>query len=146
MGAAALVAAAADPGEEGQALQALAVYGTYDDLGSLVAGLADRYFVPPLDWLGVHVGLPVAGAHVGRRLDRFQPAAEVKALWPRPILVIHGKADRIVRFEHGQNLLDEALQPKYHYWIDGGDHNDVVADPTVSKAVLLFFDNARSII
>ena len=146
MGAAALIAAAADPGEEGQALEALAVYGTYDDLGSLVTGLADRYFVPPLDWLAVRAGLPIAGAHAGRRLDRFSPAAEVKSLWPRPILVVHGKNDRIVRFEHGQNLLGEALQPKYYYWVEGGDHNDVVSDPVVSKAVLLFFDNARSII
>ena len=146
MGAAALIAAAADPGEEGQALEALAVYGTYDDLGRLVSGLAERYFVPPLDWLAVHVGLPIAGAHAGRRLDRFSPGAEVKALWPRPILVVHGKRDRIIRFEHGEDLLDAALQPKYHYWIDGGDHNDVVSDPVVSKAVLLFFDNARSII
>ena len=41
---------------------------------------------------------------------------------------------------------DNALQPKYHYWVDNGDHNDVVADPVVSRAVVLFFDNARSII
>jgi fermentation-respiration switch protein FrsA (DUF1100 family) len=146
MGAAALIAAAADPGEDGQSLEALAVYGTYDDLGSLVEGLAHRYFVPPLDWLAIHAGLPIASAHAGRRLDRFAPAEEVKALWPRPILVIHGKGDRIIGFEHGQNLLDSALQPKYHYWLDKGDHNDIVADPIVSKAVLLFFDNARSII
>ena len=146
MGAAALIAAAADEGPEGQALAALAVYGTYDDLGALVGNLADRYFVPPLDWLAVHAGLPIASAHVGRRLDRFAPAAEAKGLWPRPILIIHGMDDRIIRFEHGQNLLGGALQPKYHYWVEGGDHNDVVADPTVSKAVVLFFDNARSII
>ena len=146
MGAAALIAAAADEGPEGQALAAIAVYGTYDDLGSLVAGLANRYFVPPLDWLAVRAGLPIASAHAGRPLGRFKPADEAKALWPRPILVIHGKGDRIISFEHGQGLLDGALQPKYHYWIDGGDHNDVVSDPVVAKAVTLFFDNARSII
>jgi alpha-beta hydrolase superfamily lysophospholipase len=146
MGAAALIAAAADPGPDGQALEALAVYGTYDDLGSLVGGLAEHYFVPPLDWLAVHAGLPIAGAHVGRRLDRFAPAEEVQALWPRPILVVHGKGDRIIPFDHGQRLLDNALQPKYHYWVDDGDHNDVVSDPVISRAVVLFFDNARSII
>ena len=146
MGAAALIAAAADEGPEGQALEALAVYGTYDDLGSLVGGLADRYFVPPLDWLAVHVGLPIASAHVGRRLDRFAPGDELDGLWPRPILIVHGKNDRIIRFDHGQNLLNRAMQPRYHYWVDGGDHNDVVADPLISKAVVLFFDNARSIL
>ena len=144
MGAAALIAAAADP-NEGQALEAVAAYGTYDDLGALVRTVTDRYFIPPLDWLAVRVGFPIASAHVGRLLDRFSPADELQHLWPRPILVIHGKNDRIIDFAHGQNLLDKALQPKYHYWADG-DHNDVVADPVLSRTVLLFFDNAASII
>lgn len=146
MGAAALIAAAADASEEGQALEALAVYGTYDDLGALVRTLANDYFVPPLDWLAVRAALPVASLHAGRDLAAFRPGKEVQALWPRPILVIHGKNDRIIDFRQGENLLDHALQPKYHYWVTGGDHNGVVSDPVVSKAVLLFFDNARSII
>lgn len=146
MGAAALIAAAADPSEEGQAIEALAVYGTYDDLGSLVKSVSDYYFVPPLDWLTMNAGVPVASAHVGRRLDRFSPAREVQALWPRPILVVHGKRDRTIDFRHGQGLLDHALQPKYHFWVNEGDHNSVVADPVVSRAVLLFFESAGSII
>ena len=146
MGAAALVAAAADPGPEGQALEALAVYGTYDDLGALARSVCDTYFVSPLGWMAVHLGMPIADAHAGRRLERFSPAREVKELWPRPILVIHGKRDRTIDFRHGQGLLDGALQPKYHYWVNDGDHNAIVADPVLSRAVLLFFENARSII
>ena len=145
MGAAALIAAASDE-TDGQALEAIAAYATYDDMGSLVGGLADRYFIPPLDWLAVKAGLPIASAHAGRPLARFAPAAEVEKFWPRPILVIHGKGDRIIDFDHGQELYRRALQPKYRYWLHGADHNDVVADPVLSKAVLLFFDNARSII
>jgi len=102
MGAAALVAAAADPSPEGQAIEAVAVYGTYDDLGSLVGTMCDNFFIPPVGWMAVHVGLPIADAHVGRRLGQFSPAEEVKSLWPRPILVIHGKKDRIIDFRHGQ--------------------------------------------
>ena len=146
MGAAALVAAAADPGSEGQAIEAVAVYGTYDDLGSLVRSMCENYFVPPMGWMAVHLGLPIADAHVGRRLEQFSPAREVKDLWPRPIFVIHGKGDRTIDFRHGQALLDSALQPKYFYWVKDGDHNAIVADPVVSKAALLFFDTARSII
>jgi alpha-beta hydrolase superfamily lysophospholipase len=145
MGAAALIAAAGEP-DEGQSLEAVAVYGTYDDLGALVSTAAHRYFVPPLDWLAVHAGLPIASAHAGRPLGHFAPAGEVQKLWPRPILVIHGKADRVIDFDHGQELHRRALQPKYHYWLDRADHNDVVADPALSRAVLLFFDHARSII
>lgn len=146
MGAAALIAAAADTGDEGQALEAVAVYGTYDNLGGLVRTLSQRYFVPPLGWMTVHAGLPIASAHAGRNLDRFSPATEIGMIWPRPVMVIHGKGDRIIDFEHGQNLLRNARQPRYYYWVDRGDHNDVVADPVLSQAVLLFFENARPII
>jgi alpha-beta hydrolase superfamily lysophospholipase len=146
MGAAALIGAAADPGAEGQSIEAVAVIGTYDNLGSLVNSMAGYYFVPPLGWLAVHAGLPVASAHVGRPLGSFSPAREVQGLWPRPILVVHGKRDRIIDFRHGEALLDAALQPKYHFWVNDADHNAVVADPVVSRAVLLFFDNAHSII
>ena len=146
MGAAALIAAAADPGEDGQAIEAVAVIGTYDNLGSLVKSMAGYYFVPPLGWLAVNAGVPLASAHVGRPLNDFSPAREVQALWPRPILVVHGKRDRVVDFRHGEALLDSALQPKYHFWLSDSDHNAVVADPAVSRAVLLFFDNAHSII
>ena len=145
MGAAALIAAAGED-DEGQALEAIAAYGTYDDLGALVETVAHRYFVPPLGWLAIRAGLPIASAHAGRPIGRFAPIAEVQKLWPRPILVIHGKADRIIDFSHGQDLHRQALQPKYYYWVDRADHNDVVADPVLSRAVLLFFDNARSII
>lgn len=146
MGAAALVAAAADPGPDGQALEAVAVYGTYDDLKAYARNAFDDYFVPPLGWMAEHIGLPIANAHVGRRLDRFAPAREVRSLWPRPILVIHGKRDRIIDFRHGENLHFQALQPKYHYWVNDADHNAIVADPVLSRAVLLFFESADSII
>ena len=146
MGAAALIAAAADPGPEGQAIEAVAVYGTFDDLGSLVKSVSAYYFVPPLGWLAQNAGVPVASAHVGRRLESFSPAREVQGLWPRPILVIHGKRDRVIDFRHGQNLLDSAMQPKFHYWVSDSDHNAVVSDPVLSRAVRLFFDGAHSII
>ena len=146
MGAAALIAAAADPSADGQAIDAIAVYGTYDDLGSLVQGMADNYFVPPLDWMAVNMGLPLASAHAGRPLGSFSPAKEVQGLWPRPILVIHGRRDRIIDFDHGEKLYDAAKQPRYRYWVSDSDHNGVVSDPVVSKAVLLFFENARSIL
>jgi alpha-beta hydrolase superfamily lysophospholipase len=146
MGAAALVAAAADPGAEGQAIDAVAVYGTYDDLGSLMRSVADRHFVPPLGWLAVRLGFPIAGAHVGRALGGFSPLREAQAVWPRPILVIHGKEDQIINFEHGRRLFEGAMQPKYRYWVPSGDHNSVVADPGVSKAVWLFFENERAVL
>ena len=55
-GAAALIAAAVDPGPDGQSIQAIAVYDTYDDLTLLLRDLLINrrihpvyaWFVPPL--------------------------------------------------------------------------------------------------
>src|SRR5205807_4773815 len=61
--------------------------------------------------------LPVASAQVGANLSRFSPAHDVDRLWPRPLLVIHGKDDEIISFEHGERLFDSATQPKFFLWI-----------------------------
>ena len=116
------------------------------DAGQLVRA---RRLLDEAEWIDGRstAGVQSSLAKRNQQLPQEHPAArEIGDLWPRPVLVIHGKGDRIIAFEHGQELYDAALQPKYHYWVDRGDHNDVVADPVVSKAVLLFFDNARSII
>ena len=41
-----------------------------------------------------------------------------------PALVIHGTADEIIPFWHGQKLYNAAPEPKQHLWIEGGTHND----------------------
>ena len=43
-----------------------------------------------------------------------------------PVLVIHGTADEIIPFWHGQKLYDAAPESKQHLWIEGGRHNDYV--------------------
>ncbi len=45
---------------------------------------------------------------------------------PCPVLVVHGTADDIILFWHGQKLFDAAPEPKQHLWIEGGTHNDYV--------------------
>ena len=73
----------------------------------------------------------------------FVSAFRVKTRWPLllcdkfnslksirraecPVLVIHGTADEIIPFWHGQKLYDAAAEPKQHLWIEGGTHYDYV--------------------
>ena len=144
MGAAALIAAAADDSEEGRAIDAIAVYGTYDDLGALTRSVCDKQFPRPLNWLGRYVAVPLAGLHAGTNLFRFEPAALLDRLPPRPILIIHGTADEIIALEHGRRLYAQAGEPKQSLWIDG-DHNSVLNDPAAARTVINFFrESARS--
>jgi pimeloyl-ACP methyl ester carboxylesterase len=41
-----------------------------------------------------------------------------------PILVMHGRADEIVPFSHGQALYETATTPKLSLWVEGAGHND----------------------
>ena len=142
MGAAALVAAAADESPEGRAIDAVAVYGTYDDLGALSRTVCDAHFPPPLNWLGRWIAVPVASMHCGHNLHGFAPADMVARIAPRPVLVIHGRDDEIIAFDHGRRLFDAAGQPKQSLWLEG-DHNSVLMNAEAARAVRTFFDAAQ---
>ena len=40
------------------------------------------------------------------------------------VLVVHGEADRIIPFRHGQRLFDAVQSPKQLLRVAGADHND----------------------
>lgn len=145
-GGAALIAAAADPGPDGQNIDAIAVYGSFDRLDAVVESITDQYLPPPLSWLIQHIGLPLASAQTGADLQTFAPANAVKALWPRPILVIHGLDDQVIPFERGEALFDAALQPRHNDWVERGGHMEVMENPNVARWVRRYFDAARRIL
>jgi fermentation-respiration switch protein FrsA (DUF1100 family) len=41
------------------------------------------------------------------------------------VLVIHGKSDDIISFDHGQTLFAAANEPKLSYWVEQAGHNDL---------------------
>lgn len=43
-----------------------------------------------------------------------------------PVLIIHGKDDRVVPFWHGEQLFAAANQPKLNFWVDRAGHNDLI--------------------
>jgi fermentation-respiration switch protein FrsA (DUF1100 family) len=146
MGAAALISAASDPTDPSAAsIDAIAAYACYDDLWDMTRSATDTYFAPPLDWLLLHVGLPIAEAQTGADLLHYSPAHDAANLWPRPILLIHGERDDVIDFTRGQALLDAASQPKYHLFFPEGGHNDIIENETAAKIVLEFFRTARAV-
>jgi fermentation-respiration switch protein FrsA (DUF1100 family) len=56
--------------------------------------------------------------------DKFRNIDKIKEVLC-PILIIHGKDDRIVPFWHGEKLFKAANEPKYKFWVDGAGHNDL---------------------
>ncbi len=145
MGAAALIEAAADPSPEGQAIEAVAVYSTFDDLKLLARDIADERFLFPFDRLLRIVGLPMAAAQVGANLPAFAPGKDIVNLWPRPVMVLHGESDNIIPFNRGVRLHKQALQPKRHLWIPDTDHNQILDDTEAANEIRKFFDSARPV-
>ena len=62
---------------------------------------------------------------------------------PRPLLVVHGRNDEIIRFAHGQSLYDRAAEPKGYYWVNEGRHNDIIVDEDAARVVVAFLRLAR---
>jgi len=42
-----------------------------------------------------------------------------------PVLIMHGREDRVVPFTHGEALFAAALTKREHLWVDGAGHNDL---------------------
>jgi fermentation-respiration switch protein FrsA (DUF1100 family) len=153
MGAAALIAAAAEDSDEARAIDAIAVYGTYDSLGELSRDIASDRFYPPMNWLVQYLAVPLASAHAGTNLTGFAPAGRIDHVAPRPVLIIHGRprpgqndGDKIIPFPRGEALYDAASQPKYKLWIPGGDHNHIINDQGIGRMVAEFFRTAQAVL
>jgi fermentation-respiration switch protein FrsA (DUF1100 family) len=71
--------------------------------------------------------------------DKFQNLAKISHV-RCPVLVMHGKQDRVVPFWHGERLFAAANEPKRSVWIEGAGHNDLfeVAGPRYAQALQEF--------
>jgi abhydrolase domain-containing protein 17 len=56
--------------------------------------------------------------------DKFQSISKIKNV-NCPVLIIHGKRDRVIPFWHGEKLFEAANEPKSNLWIDEANHNDI---------------------
>jgi len=72
--------------------------------------------------------------------DRWAPGERVSEISPVPILVIHGTADSIVEFEHGEEIYKSARDPKQFWKVDNGQHiNTFWINENVHRKKLLEF-------
>ena len=73
--------------------------------------------------------------------DKFRNLEKI-ALVRCPVLIMHGRADRVIPFQHGLQLYERANQPKMNFWVERADHNDfeLVAGEGYYKALKKFSD------
>lgn len=77
--------------------------------------------------------------------DKFNNASKMRSIHV-PVLVIQGRADRVVPWWHGEHIYQLANQPKQFLWVDGADHNDVlmVAPRKYFEALTAFRNSLRT--
>ena len=146
LGAVAIIEAAADPGDEGQSIAAIAAYNPYDRFSEVVSDAAAHRTVGPGQWLMMNTILPLASAQLGTDLHRFSSVTALKSLWPRPLLILGDRMSNELSASQSFDLFQQAYQPKYGYWSDDAGANAVLHDATAALTVRIFFDEARSIL
>ena len=146
LGAVALIEAAADPGLDGQAIDAIAAYNPYDDLDAVLHEVVQTRAIRPAQWTFAHAILPLASAQLGADLRRVLPERAVQQLWPRPLLVIGDPLSRDAARGRSFDVFQRALQPKYGYWRSDLAPDALLHDHTAALTVRIFFDEERSIL
>jgi fermentation-respiration switch protein FrsA (DUF1100 family) len=92
--------------------------------GAIAADLASRRPVGELILESTFVSAFRVVTTMPMPFDQFTTLAKLKNI-KCPILVVHGRADRVVKFWHGQMLFDNANEPKQFLWIENAGHGDV---------------------
>lgn len=146
LGAVALINAAADPGAEGQAISAIAAYNPYDNLDGVLRTVAMQHTVRPGQWAFMNAVLPVASAQLGADLLTVSPSNSLKALWPRPILVLGDPKSRDPVYGRSFDLFESAYQPRYAYWREDMEPSAILRDRKAALTVRIFFDGEQSIL
>lgn len=74
--------------------------------------------------------------------DKFANLKKIRQI-NCPVLVMHGRADQIIPFDHGQTLYAAAPEPKAFLWIDNAGHNDFkpVAGERLRQALVSFLSD-----
>jgi len=78
--------------------------------------------------------------------DKWAPKDHVAKLSPMPLLVLHGKKDNVVPFEHAESLMKHAQEPKTLIVSEQGGHNDTLSvdDQKLRKDILKWFEDLIS--
>jgi pimeloyl-ACP methyl ester carboxylesterase len=58
-------------------------------------------------------------------IDIFDNLSKIKSI-TAPLMIVHGRNDRIVPFNHGEQLYESAISPHTFLQVDDAGHNDVL--------------------
>ena len=128
-GAAALIAAAVEPGADGHAIAAIVAYSPFARLDELAIEMSSQIFSKPASAL-IHIGLPMAAAQTGTDLLHFSPADLVSKLWPRPILIVHSQNDEIIPWDQSAMI---SIAPQHFRKTTTGSITNRIARPCSIK-------------
>jgi hypothetical protein len=139
--------------------------GTYDAINAAYDYLTETLKIPPKqivlfgNSIGAAVSIdlssrePVGGVILQSPfVSAFRVLTQIP-LWPFdkynnlkkiknincPILIIHGRKDRVVPFWQGKKIYESANAPKEYLWIDGVGHNDIPWDSVIYKNAIKNF-------
>lgn len=76
--------------------------------------------IPVLGWLKKPLSYIMA-------TDSFHSGDLIETLSPIPVLILHGTADRVIPYSHGQMLFGRAGDPKTFLTVEGGHHISALA-------------------
>lgn len=80
----------------------------------IIWGLPSFPFAPMSLWFAEKL--------VGVKADAIRPLDEVARISPRPLLIIHGTADRLIPLRDAHLLYESAGEPKEMWIVSGADH------------------------
>ena len=100
------------------------------DVASRTPGLGGMILQSPIASAG-HVVLPESMAKALRGYDLFRNYEKIKHVQCRT-LMIHGRDDKMVPFDHAQMLFPELKNQHPPLWIDGAGHHDMPDDLCLS--------------
>jgi len=70
--------------------------------------------------------------------DDYSPERWIGRIYPIPVIIIHGTADKVVPYAHGKMLYDLASEPKGIWTLEGGGHITGLRNPEVRTRLLAF--------
>ena len=72
--------------------------------------------------------------------DQWSAHRYIAAISPIPVLMLHGTADEVIPFAHGERLFAKAREPKQFIAVPDGHHISALHEPVYQQQVLAWFD------
>src|SRR5215212_5370486 len=99
---------------------AIAADSPFTGIAEVVAHGAAQLRLPPQ--LVVSMADRLTGWRYGYRFGAVRPIEAVAAISPRPLLLIHGGADKLIPVSQAHELFAAAREPKQRWIVEGAEH------------------------